>query len=70
MMDRIGTCSLCGGPVVVPCHMVNPVPHCERCGAIPKVPHGPVIDMERPIKRTGWGCNDLAPVNRQLGGMH
>lgn len=57
MEDRIGTCSLCGGPVVVPCMMVNPTPHCRRCGAIPVTPHGPVIPMqppERPIRRTNW----------------
>lgn len=49
-MNRIGTCSLCGGPVELPAMMINPVPCCTRCGAIAKVPHGPVVEMERPIK--------------------
>lgn len=49
-MTRIGTCSLCGGSVVVPEYAIHPVPHCDRCGAIAKVPHGPVVEMERPVK--------------------
>lgn len=51
MDNRIGTCSLCGGPVVMPAMMVNPVPCCQHCGAHPKHPHGPVIEME-PRKKT------------------
>lgn len=46
MDTRVGTCSECGGPVVVPSMMVNPTPHCLRCGAIARNPHGPVIPME------------------------
>lgn len=48
MEDRVGTCSLCGGPVVMPSMMVHATPHCLSCGAIAKNPHGPVIPMERP----------------------
>lgn len=48
MDNRIGTCSECGGAVVVPMYSVNPTPHCEHCGAIPMAPHGPVIPMRRP----------------------
>lgn len=50
-MNRVGTCSLCGGPVEVPAHMINPVPVCRTCGAIARVPHGPVVEMERPIEK-------------------
>lgn len=53
MEDRIGTCSLCGGPVVVPSMMVNPTPHCAQCGAIPVTPHGPVIPMQQPLTPRG-----------------
>lgn len=48
MENRIGTCSICGGAVVMPNMMVNPVPHCTGCGAYARNPHGPVIPMERP----------------------
>ena len=44
----IGTCSLCGGRVVVPkvWHGVTPpVPTCESCGATKRPEYGPVIDM-------------------------
>lgn len=50
-MNRIGTCSLCGGPVSVPSAMVHPTPHCETCGAIPKNPHGPLIPMDEDTQR-------------------
>lgn len=60
----VGTCSLCGGPVTVPTvwwSVFPPVPHCERCGAMPKKGFGPVIDMEprktQPYdKLRGWGA--------------
>ena len=48
MNSCIGTCSLCGGRVVVPevWMSVEPtVPECESCGAT-KREHGPVIEME------------------------
>jgi len=44
----IGTCSLCGGPVVIPdtwYGVCRPIPSCERCGAIPKTTFGSVIEM-------------------------
>ena len=51
-MDRsVGTCSLCGGAVTLPDVWMGttpPIPACSRCGATPKNPHGPLIDMERP----------------------
>lgn len=71
MEDRIGTCSLCGGPVVVPAMMVYPTPHCRRCGAIPAVPQLPVIPMKRPQEGTrqpymediwGYGTKHLRRV--------
>lgn len=46
----VGTCSMCGGPVVLPMvwhSVVPPVPTCMDCGAIKKRSHGPTIDMER-----------------------
>lgn len=49
-MNRIGTCSLCGGPVSLPNMSVNPIARCEQCGATAKNPHGPVIPMEHPRK--------------------
>lgn len=51
MSIPIGTCSNCGGPVVVPSMMINPVRHCERCGATARHPYGPVIDMVPPKKK-------------------
>lgn len=50
MSDIIGTCSLCGGRVTVPEFWggINPpIPRCESCGARKKMPHGPVVEMER-----------------------
>ncbi len=48
-MDRVvGTCSLCGGAVMLSGNWmatVPQVPTCRSCGAIKKQPHGPVIDM-------------------------
>lgn len=47
--QAIGTCSLCGGPVMVPsvwlC-VVPPVPTCARCGATAKQAFGKTIEME------------------------
>lgn len=45
----IGTCSLCHGPVskltnIDPPFQVVSI-ECESCGAKPKYPHGPVIEM-------------------------
>lgn len=49
-MDRtIGTCSECGGAVMVPevwLGVYPPIPTCRNCGAKAKQPHGPVIPME------------------------
>lgn len=44
----VGSCSLCGGPVLVPTvwMSVQPaVPQCYRCGAVRADNHGPVIPM-------------------------
>jgi len=46
-MTLIGSCSECGGPVIVPSLMVDPVPCCRRCGATMRHPHGPVVPMRR-----------------------
>lgn len=50
-MQVIGTCSLCGGRVVMPTLWsgINPpVPSCTSCGATKKQPNGPIIEMENP----------------------
>lgn len=49
-----GTCSLCGGQVVVPAvwmSAVPPTPTCLGCGAV-AASHGPVIPMQRPTQPT------------------
>jgi hypothetical protein len=56
MKQRIGTCSICGGPVSVPrvwFGVVPPTPKCESCGAV-KRDHGPVIDMKPKKPRYDW----------------
>ncbi len=50
MTRTIGTCSICGGPVVE--HVVQystvPIPpSCQRCGAVKADTFGPIIEMER-----------------------
>ena len=51
MSDQIiGTCSLCDGPVKMPSMMVDPVARCARCGAVPKAPYGPVVEMTKPTR--------------------
>ena len=50
---NVGTCSECGGRVVVPDNWLSvepPIPTCKRCGATAKQPHGPVIPMNPPDK--------------------
>jgi hypothetical protein len=48
-VNVIGTCSLCGGRVVVPVVVMSgfPVePWCSSCGAVKREPiHGPILDM-------------------------
>lgn len=48
----LGTCSLCGGAVIVRefLSQVKDVPQCRDCGARKKQPYGPVIEMERPLR--------------------
>lgn len=51
---KVGTCSICGGPVVIesPWYGTRPPPeYCANCGA-ERAGHGPVIPM-RP-KSTGY----------------
>jgi hypothetical protein len=45
----IGTCSLCGGAVVMPrdwMDLLTPIPRCLKCKAEKSNPYGPVIDMK------------------------
>ena len=47
--STVGTCSRCGGPVMVPAvwlGVVPPVPTCARCGSTAKQPYGKTIEME------------------------
>lgn len=47
----IGTCSICGGPVVVPTvwySTEHPTPQCKRCFAYKDDDFGPVIKMKWP----------------------
>jgi hypothetical protein len=49
-MKTVGTCSNCGGNVVVPTFYYSthtPIPTCEKCGYTAKA-SGPVIPMEKP----------------------
>ena len=44
----IGTCSICGGPVMIPdvwYSTIPPIPTCGRCGARKRDPYGPVVEM-------------------------
>ncbi len=53
MNHTIGTCSNCGGRVVLSAHWMSvkpEIPHCESCGARVAQPHGHVIEMEPPKK--------------------
>ena len=62
----VGTCSLCGGGVMLPSiwHGVDSPPaQCDECGAIAQNP-GPVIPME-PQKPYGRGISNL-PINYRM----
>lgn len=60
-MDKtMGTCSKCGGRVVIPEAWMGvkpPVLRCENCGATKTQPYGPVIDMDGGNK-DNRGAND------------
>ena len=54
-MQTIGTCSICGGAVVVPQFWggaTPPVPSCNSCGATKRNAFGEVIQMEEAKGRT------------------
>lgn len=49
--ETIGTCSICGGPVLSGMTRTtrrHRRDHCGACGAVPKGAHGPVIQMISP----------------------
>jgi len=55
MDTTAGTCSLCGGRVTLPSAWYGttpPIPTCESCGATKKSPHGGVIEMEPPRRKS------------------
>ena len=73
----VGTCSICGGAVVVPTiwhSILPPTPYCIVCGATAANQHGPVIPMQpNNIKITYSGntspkveniCNDSADITK------
>ena len=68
-MATIGTCSLCGGPVMLPDVWFGvhpPTPKCLFCGAVPSQPYGPMIPMrpKQPKRLEGWTYNGPVPKNR------
>lgn len=45
----VGSCSVCGGSVMIPrlwLGVVPPTPTCRSCGATKRAPKPPVIDMQ------------------------
>lgn len=49
MSQVVGTCSICGGAVMMPLTWMStipPVPTCGGCGAVAAA-HGPVIPMRK-----------------------
>lgn len=59
MNTTVGTCGLCGGPVLVPSAwygLIPTTPTCAHCGASAKPSYGPVLPMER---RTDKGAFDM-----------
>ena len=66
-LKTIGTCSLCGGAVVVPTafHSMNPpIPQCVRCKATPRHAHGPVIEMQPSPQRAATQQGELEAIAR------
>lgn len=66
MNITIGTCSICGGPVVVspPWHggTAPSTPTCSNCGATRTQPHGPVIPMTpQPAPPQPYKVGDFPP---------
>lgn len=66
----VGTCSICGGAVVVPTvwmSIIPPVPTCSQCGAT-AAQHGPLIQMQpRRLYRmttTNTTCVDTFDVDK------
>ncbi len=50
----IGTCSICGGPVMVPAVWYGiepPIPTCRNCGAVREQTYGPIIPMRPNLTR-------------------
>lgn len=69
MSNAIGTCSKCGGAVVMPPMMVNPVACCQNCGARAKHGHGPVIPMEGGRTERESNPYDFSEGNRGFRGI-
>ncbi len=67
-MIVVGTCSLCGGAVVLQKDWYASVPQtpkCNACWAIPESSHGPVIHMKPAPRADGSG---LPEESRNRGG--
>lgn len=65
-----GTCGHCGGAVTTPSVWMGiepPTPTCNRCGRIPKNPHGPVIPMEdSPRGRESSGLPEITDTQEYI----
>lgn len=64
MSNVLGTCSICGGPVMVPEFWggsIPPTPTCQKCGATKAQPHGPVIPMDRNDREYGYVSTEDRP---------
>lgn len=68
-MAVIGTCGLCGGPVMLPDMwggLVPPRPKCGLCGAVTKQGHGPVLEMERAASMEALGDKFIEGVKSRV----
>lgn len=66
----IGTCSLCGGAVMVPevwYSTIPAVPRCRGCGATQRNPYGAVIEMEPPDEMTSSAFRAQALLRQENG---
>lgn len=51
MIQTVGTCSICGGPVHAPIVYYSLALTCAYCGAVSQQYYGPIIKMQPPINR-------------------
>lgn len=46
-MDRVGTCTSCGGAMIVPHGMVHNTAYCQECGSIKQYEEPKEFDSDR-----------------------